>query len=67
MTINSAVAYSDSSSSSTSGAAATAVSIEQRLLDSVRRHYQVNHQAEFLRLKEQVESLLAELEEITVA
>ncbi len=68
MAINSTVVHSDSSSNPASGAAAMAtVSIEQRLLESVRRHYQVNHQAEFLRLSEQVESLLAELEGITVA
>jgi hypothetical protein len=36
---------------------------EERILQSVRLHYQTDHQEEFLRLKAQVESLLTEPEQ----
>lgn len=38
---------------------------EERILQSVRLHYQTDHQEEFLRLKAQVESLLMELETLS--
>lgn len=38
---------------------------EERILQSVRLHYQTSHQEEFLRLKAQVESLLMELETLS--
>jgi hypothetical protein len=39
--------------------------IEERILQSVRLHYQTSHQEEFLHLKAQVESLLMELETLS--
>jgi hypothetical protein len=36
--------------------------VDERVLRSVRLHYQSNHQEEFLRLKAQVESLLSEIQ-----
>jgi hypothetical protein len=38
---------------------------EERILQSVRLHYQTSHQEEFLHLKAQVESLLMELETLS--
>jgi hypothetical protein len=38
---------------------------EERILQSVRLHYQTDHQEEFLLLKAQVESLLMELETLS--
>jgi hypothetical protein len=35
--------------------------VDERTVRTVRQHYRVNHQEEFLRLKAQVESLLSEL------
>jgi hypothetical protein len=43
-----------------------AVSFEQldnRLLESIRLHYHSNHQAEYLNLQAQVESLLTQLQQ----
>ncbi|MGB8698648.1 MAG: hypothetical protein WCD18_04460 [Thermosynechococcaceae cyanobacterium] len=37
-------------------------SLEERMLQSVRMHYQSNHQEEFLHLKAQIESLFAKLQ-----
>lgn len=36
--------------------------VDERVLQSVRIHYQSNHQEEFLRLKAQIESLLSEIQ-----
>ncbi len=38
---------------------------EERILQSVRLHYQTSHQEEFFHLKAQVESLLIELETLS--
>jgi signal transduction protein with GAF and PtsI domain len=40
--------------------------VDERTVQTVRQHYQTDHQEEFLRLKAQVESLLSELKTLAV-
>ncbi len=43
------------------------ITMEERIMQSVRMHYQSNHQEEFLRLQAQIESLMMELNTASVA
>jgi hypothetical protein len=40
--------------------------VDERTVRTVRQHYHVSHQEEFLRLKAQVEALLSELKTLAV-